>query len=70
MKKSRFTEEQMVATLAVAVQTAVNSPDVQAQFKAQGIDSSLLLQKKFAARIRGETDKWTRMIQTSGIKLN
>jgi tripartite-type tricarboxylate transporter receptor subunit TctC len=58
------------AALASAVQAAVNSPEVQAQFKAQGIDSSLLLQKEFATYIRSETDKWTRVIQTSGIKLN
>jgi len=57
------------ATLEAAIQASVAAPEVQAQFRAQGIEGSALNQKDFSAYIRGETEKWAKVIQVSGIKL-
>jgi tripartite-type tricarboxylate transporter receptor subunit TctC len=51
------------------VQAAVASADVQTQFKAQGIEGAALNHKDFSAYIQRETDKWTKVVQVSGIKL-
>ena len=55
--------------LASAIREAVGAPEVQAQFKANGIETSILILADFAAYIRSETDKWARVIESQGIRL-
>ena len=56
--------------LASAIREAVGSPDVQAQFKANGIEASILILGDFAVYIRRETEKWARVIDSQGIRLH
>jgi len=59
----------VTATLEAAISAAVAAPEVQAQFAAQGIEGNALNAKDFSAYIRSETEKWARVIQASGIRL-
>ena len=55
--------------LASAIREALASPEVQAQFKSNGIESSILNLGDFSAFIRAETHKWARVIESQGIRL-
>jgi tripartite-type tricarboxylate transporter receptor subunit TctC len=52
-----------------AVSQAIQSPEVQAQFRSQGIESAYLNSKDFATYIKAENEKWTKVIKGSNIKL-
>jgi tripartite-type tricarboxylate transporter receptor subunit TctC len=45
----------------------LNQPDVKALFLAQGMDTVGNTPAEFAAYIRGETEKWTRVVRALGI---
>lgn len=55
--------------LTSAIREAVSSPEVQSQFNANGIETSILNLSDFAAFIRAETGKWARVIESQGIRL-
>ena len=55
--------------LASSIREAVASPEVQAQFRSNGIEASVMLVGDFGAYIRSETDKWARVIESQGIRL-
>ncbi len=55
--------------LVSALREAVGSAEVQAQFKSNGIETSILNLGDFSAFIRRETDKWARVIELQGIRL-
>ena len=55
--------------LVSAIREAVGSPEVQAQFKSNGIETSILNLGDFGAFIRRETDKWAQVIESQGIRL-
>ena len=55
--------------LVSALREAVGSPDVQTQFKSNGIETSILNLGDFSAFIRRETGKWARVIESQGIRL-
>lgn len=57
------------STLVSAIREAVGSSEVQAQFKSNGIETSILNLGDFSAFIRRETDKWARVIESQGIRL-
>jgi len=57
------------AILVSAIREAVMSEEVQSQFKANGIETSILNLGDFAVYIRAETAKWARVIQSQGIRL-
>ena len=61
--------ETIDANLNKAIAQAIQSVEVQQQFKAQGIETSYLNSKDFAAYIKSENDKWTKVIKNSNIKL-
>ncbi len=63
------TPEAIEKTLNKAIDLAIQSPEVQAQFKALGIDSTYLNNKDFLAYIKSENDKWAKVIKSSNIKL-
>jgi tripartite-type tricarboxylate transporter receptor subunit TctC len=63
------TPESIEKTLNKAIDLAIQSPEVQAQFKALGIDSTYLNNKEFLAYIKSENDKWAKVIKSSNIKL-
>jgi tripartite-type tricarboxylate transporter receptor subunit TctC len=58
------------ATLANAVQAALDSPEVKSQLMAQGIEVVKAGPQEFGQYLRAETDKWGKVIQGSGVKLN
>jgi tripartite-type tricarboxylate transporter receptor subunit TctC len=55
--------------LASSTREAVASPEVQEQFKVNGIETSVLILGDFGAYIRSETEKWGRVIESQGIRL-
>ena len=55
--------------LVSAIREAVGSPEVQAQFRSNGIETSILNLGDFGAFIRRETDKWAQVIESQGIRL-
>jgi tripartite-type tricarboxylate transporter receptor subunit TctC len=61
--------ESIDATLNKAIAQVIQSPEVQQQFKSQGIESSYLNSKDFATYIKSENEKWTKVIKNSNIKL-
>jgi len=63
------TPEAIERTLNKAIELAIQSPEVQTQFKALGIDSTYLNNKEFLAYIKSENDKWAKVIKSSNIKL-
>ncbi len=63
------TPEAIEKTLNKAIDLAIQSPEVQAQFKTLGIDSTYLNNKDFLAYIKSENDKWAKVIKSSNIKL-
>jgi tripartite-type tricarboxylate transporter receptor subunit TctC len=64
------TPAKVQATLVSAVQTALDSPEVKSQFAAQGIEVVKAGPKEFGQYIRSETDKWGKVIEASGVKLD
>lgn len=58
----------IVEILRAAVQAAQNSPDLQEQFKLQGIDTVRAGPKEYAMLIGKETEKWARVIKAAKIK--
>ena len=63
------TPEAIERVLSKAIDLAIQSPEVQSQFKAQGIESAYLNNKDFLAYIKSENDKWAKVIKNSNIKL-
>ena len=62
------TPPDVVAKLQTATQAALDQPDVQNLFRAQGIEVVKSTSDEFARYIRSETSKWAKVIQTAGIK--
>jgi tripartite-type tricarboxylate transporter receptor subunit TctC len=64
------TARDIISRLAAAVGQALGSADVKAQLSAQGIDLLGGGPEEFARYIREETEKWARVIQVSGAKID
>ena len=62
------TPAEIVAKLGSATHATLDSPDVQEQFRAQGIEVVKSSPEEFTRYIRDETAKWAKVIQASGIK--
>jgi tripartite-type tricarboxylate transporter receptor subunit TctC len=62
------TPPDVLATLQTATHAALDSPDVQTLFGAQGIEVLKSSPDEFVRYIRSETSKWAKVIQTTGIK--
>jgi tripartite-type tricarboxylate transporter receptor subunit TctC len=58
------------ATLANAVQAAIDSPEVKSQLMAQGIEVVRAGPQEFGQYIRAETAKWGEVMQGSAVKLD
>lgn len=54
--------------LRTAAHAALDSPEVQNVFKAQGIDVVKTSQDEFSRHLRSEASRWTGIIQATGIK--
>ena len=63
------TPEAIEKTLNKAIELAIQSSEVQSQFKALGIDSAYLNNKEFLTYIKSENDKWAKVIKSSNLKL-
>lgn len=62
------TPADVVAKLRTAAHAALDAPEVQVLFQAQGIDASKSSPEDFARYMRSETAKWAKVIQSAGIK--
>lgn len=62
------TPADVAAKLRTAAHAAIDAPEVQAAFKAQGIVPVKTSQDEFTRFMRSEATRWGKLIQTSGIK--
>jgi tripartite-type tricarboxylate transporter receptor subunit TctC len=62
--------EPIAKTLETAILQATASPDVIAQFRTQSIDVIQRGQADFTAYIKAENEKWSKVIQVRGLKLD
>jgi tripartite-type tricarboxylate transporter receptor subunit TctC len=62
------TPASITTKLRVAVHAALDTPQVQALFNAQGFDIVKTDAEDFARYIGSETAKWSKVIQAAGIK--
>jgi tripartite-type tricarboxylate transporter receptor subunit TctC len=62
------TPSSVVGKIEAATHAAVDQPDLQKLFRAQGIEVVKSTPDEFAHFIRSETDKWAKVIQSAGIK--
>ena len=62
------TPPEVAARLRAAAHAAIDSPEVQATYKMQGIDPVKTSQDEFARYMRSEAARWGRLIKTAGIK--
>jgi tripartite-type tricarboxylate transporter receptor subunit TctC len=62
------TPPDVVAKIHAATHAALDQPEVQNLFRAQGIEVVKSTPDEFARFIRSETSKWAKVIQTAGIK--
>ena len=58
----------VVARLRTAAHAALDSPEVHAIYRAQGIDVLKTSGEEFTTYLRSESARWTRVIHTAGIK--
>ena len=62
------TPKAVAARIHAELVKTLNQPDVKAIFASQGMDVVASTQEDFAAYIRSETAKWTKVIKAIGIK--
>lgn len=62
------TPADVVNKLRAAAHAALDAPEVQTLYQAQGIDAHKSTPEEFARYMRGETAKWAKVIQSAGIK--
>jgi tripartite-type tricarboxylate transporter receptor subunit TctC len=62
------TEAARVNRIAAVIHEALQAPDLREQFKLQGIDVVYGTPDQFAAYIRREIAKWSKVVRASGIK--
>ena len=62
--------EPIAKTLETAILQATTSPDVIAQFRTQSIDVIQRGQADFTAYIKAENEKWAKVIEVRGLKLD
>ncbi len=58
----------LVARLHAEMVKVLNQPEVKALFLAQGMETVANTPEEFGAYIKHETDKWTKVIKTIGLK--
>jgi tripartite-type tricarboxylate transporter receptor subunit TctC len=59
----------IVEQLAADIAAVLKAEDLRARFAAAGAEPVGSAPEAFAALIRAERDKWTRLIRTAGIKV-
>jgi tripartite-type tricarboxylate transporter receptor subunit TctC len=64
------TPRDVVAKLNGEVGRLLRSPDVQASFAAAGVEATPTTPEAFGAYIRSEFEKWRRVVQESGARVN
>ena len=62
------TPAEVTGKLRAAAHAAIDSPDVQRTFRAQGIEPMKTSQEEFTQYMRSEAARWGKLIQTAGIK--
>jgi tripartite-type tricarboxylate transporter receptor subunit TctC len=62
------TPPEVAAKLRAAAHSALDSPEVENMFKAQGIDVVKTSQDEFSRHLRSEATRWSKVIQATGIR--
>jgi tripartite-type tricarboxylate transporter receptor subunit TctC len=64
------TSKAVIARLSEELQRALQLPQVKEKFNAQGFAASWNTPEQFGGFLRGEVDKWTKTVKTSGATLD
>jgi tripartite-type tricarboxylate transporter receptor subunit TctC len=64
------TPRAIVERLHKATLTVLEMPDVRKTLLDQGIETAPSSPEQFAAYIKSETGKWTKVIQSAGVKVD
>jgi tripartite-type tricarboxylate transporter receptor subunit TctC len=62
------TPAEIADKLRTAAHAALDSPEVQSVYKAQGIDVVKTSQEEFSAYLRSEAARWSKVVQATGMK--
>lgn len=62
------TPADVVTRLRAAAHAALDSPEIESVYKAQGIDVVKTSQDEFSAYLRSEAARWSKVIQATGMK--
>ena len=62
------TPPEVAAQLRTAAHSALDSPEVENIYKAQGIDVVKTSREEFSRHLRSEATRWTKVIQATGMK--
>jgi len=62
------TPPEVAAKLRAAAHSALDSPEVESVFKAQGIDVVKTSREEFSRHLRSEATRWSKVIQATGIR--
>jgi tripartite-type tricarboxylate transporter receptor subunit TctC len=57
----------ILSKLNTDLHKALNSPDVQRRLMEQGVDPAPSTPDQFAAFIRSETEKWSKVVKDAGV---
>jgi len=63
------TPREVIGALYLALQQAMDSPDVRARLPALGFEPVMSAPEESTARLKAEAEKWTQVIRTAGIKV-
>jgi tripartite-type tricarboxylate transporter receptor subunit TctC len=64
------TPDAIVKKLAAEVNAIMGSPEIQARLRSDGLAYTQMGPESFAAFVRSETDKWTKIVKAAGVQMD
>jgi tripartite-type tricarboxylate transporter receptor subunit TctC len=64
------TPKPIVDLLNTEINKILTSPEIKKNWAEQGVDPLVMTPKQFTAFIKSEIDKWAKVAQTAGVKIN
>jgi tripartite-type tricarboxylate transporter receptor subunit TctC len=59
-----------VKKLAAEVNAIMGSPEIQARLASDGLAYTQMGPDQFAAFVKSETDKWTKIVRAAGVQMD
>jgi tripartite-type tricarboxylate transporter receptor subunit TctC len=63
------TPEAIVDRMAQELKTALETPAIKEMWVKNGSDVRIMLRAEFGAYVKAETERWTKVVQEAGVKL-